>query len=372
LVNLGREVKIGVLGGGQLARMLALAAAPLGIELKVLSESADDPAAKVSRGWRQGNPKNLNDVRRFVSGLDVVTFESEFATSDVLDDLGAQAAYVFPSVSCMKQIQNRASQKKWLQLGRVPTLPHVEFETPIDKDHEDQKLFKFPQVLKTQLGGYDGYGTFVIKSKSDWSKLKLPSGSQVIVEPFCSFNRELAITYVRSISGEIRNYPLVQTHQKNNRCDYVVGPVVSPHFKKLDLKLRRLLKTSDYVGAITFELFETKSELLVNEVAPRVHNSAHLTMDAFNYSQFEMHLLSFLKVTLPQISPRWPRFGMLNLLGEVDLNLARSLSAKYGAKLHWYGKEKATVGRKMGHMNFPIHTDRDLRVLLKIRKELNE
>ena len=171
-----------------------------------------------------------------------------------------------------------------------------------------------------------------------------------IAEKFIPFKRELACIFVRGRNGSTKVLPLVQSQAVNNRCDWVLGPITHPAFKKISAQILKMMKTLDYVGAMGVEFFDTGKNLIVNEIAPRVHNSGHYSQDALNFSQFDLHLMAGLGLELPEIKILDKSFVMTNLLGESEKEF--SFPDKLTGKLHWYGKKENRPGRKMGHINY--------------------
>ena len=349
------------MGGGQLARLLALAAHPLGLNTRVLVANADDPAAQVTDAVLTGSKPA--DYAGFVSGLSHVTFESEFIDVAALEDL---PDVFFPSLAAIGVIQDRLSQKRLLDQHRIPTSPWVEAATEADLD---KVPFGEGYVLKARRFGYDGYGTFPVKSGGTpdprWRE-RLNNG--FIAEEFVNFRRELATSFVRGCDGTFRALPLVESVQVDARCFSVRGPVTHQGLPKLTKQFKRLMNELDYVGILAVELFDVGGRLIVNELAPRVHNSAHYSQDALTCSQFEYHLRAGLGLPLPKVHLRAPGFAMVNLLGEggeVRLNYA------HDGWLHWYGKRENRAGRKLGHVNVVDRTGAAaLKRALRWRKDI--
>ena len=359
--------RLGLLGGGQLARMLALAAHPLGVPVRVLTALAADPAAQVVGDTQLGSLEDEADLKRFALSVDALTFESEFVNIEKLRRSLPKDTYVFPHLDAIEAIQDRLTQKRLIEKFKLPTSPWIEVN-----DRGDLKLAKekFPKgfVLKQRRFGYDGYGTFVFKDgKGDESALnRSPHG--FIAEEFIPFKRELATSVVRSRSGEHIELPFVESVQVNSRCFSVQGPIRTPKGKSLHAQLLKMMNEIDYVGILACELFDTGKVLLVNELAPRVHNSAHYSQNALSCSQFEYHVRAGLDLPLPKLQLIKPGFAMVNLLGEgnKDVRLDRSPA---GA-LHWYGKSENKPGRKLGHINVLGSTgSKALIAALKWRKD---
>lgn len=345
-------LKVGILGGGQLARMLALSGFARGLEVHALSENPTDPVAQVSHFWVQGSPDNQADLVSFSKHLDLLTFESEFFNAAGIEkSLGRHKKKLFPSTKCMSMIQDRAKQKVLLDDFGIPTAPFIVVHEPEDLI-SSLKVFG-PMVLKKRQGGYDGNGTWVLRNPNQIAKIdkKLFLAPGFIAEKFIPFSRELAVMFVRSRSGQKQALPLTQSVQKSSRCDYVLGPVTHSGFLALQKKFFKMLDAIDYVGVLGVELFDTGTQLLVNELAPRVHNSGHYSQNALNSSQFDLHWMAGLDLELPEVQIQEKAFAMINLIGRKNTSRMKAPNALSG-QLHWYGKGESRPGRKMGHVNY--------------------
>ena len=364
--------RIGILGGGQLARMLALRAHSLGLIPYVLSPSSQDPAGQVTAFHHKGSTDSEKDLLAFSKCVDILTFESEFVHARKLEKILKKtkkpSGFFQPSLKNLARIQDRLSQKKLLTIHKLPTSSFV--DVPLGEDREAclQALLTRWQalVLKTRHGGYDGYGTFVVKTRKDIKNLPpVPA----IAEAFVPFKRELAVTACRNKRSQIVFFPLVETHQKKSQCFWVKGPVQSKKFARLKRQITRFLNKINYVGAITFELFETQKDLLVNELAPRVHNSAHYSWEALSEDQFTLHLKACCAQDLHTPKLVSPGFAMLNLLGSSQACCSKQLAS--GLYLHWYSKKVSKKGRKMGHItSLQASSLKALNKLLKLKKKM--
>lgn len=342
-----KNQNLGILGGGQLARMLALAAHPLGIPVSVLTAQPSDPAALVCGQTQIGALEDENDLKRFLTTVGAVTFESEFVNIEKMKRCLPSGLRVFPALDVIEAIQDRLTQKQLLNRYKIPTSPWL----PVDNKKDLTLAHKrFPKgfVLKQRRFGYDGYGTFMFRDGEGDESALLKSSHGFIAEEFVPFQRELAFSLVRSRTYGSVSLPLVESVQRDSRCYSVCGPVEHPKLKSLEKRLRQLMDEVDYVGILAFELFATKSGLLVNELAPRVHNSAHYSQDALTCSQFEYHLRAGLDLPLPDVELLRKGFAMVNLLGEGG---RVELSRRPDGHLHWYGKNENRSGRKLGHIN---------------------
>lgn len=366
------QTQIGILGGGQLARMLCLKAHEAGWEPHVLSPSPEDPAAQVTAFWHKGFIDNRTDLSHFFKNVDIVTFESEFCDVSVIQSVAREnkKVTVAPSLQAIGILQDRLSQKESLIKCGLPTSRFFEVSSYQDL----QKLYsQFPKgcVLKRRRFGYDGYGTFVLKSKKDLQKLnpdvfELPGG--FIVEEHIPFKRELAIMGFRNASGDLVTFPLSETYQENARCLWVKGPISHNKAFFLKKKLKKYMESLNYVGAMALELFDTGNDLIVNEVAPRVHNSGHYSLDGLTIDQFALHLRSIVGIPLKTPKLLQGGYAMYNLLGQSKK--APKLSFSSEAHLHWYGKKENRPGRKMGHINHvSSDPDKSLKILKKSAKE---
>ncbi len=346
-------LKIGILGGGQLARLLVQEAHRMGLDAHVLSENQEDPAAQVTSHWHQGQTNKLEDLSQFCKKMDLVTFESEFIPAEALRALNKNfSKKIFPHPSLLKVLQDRLSQKNMLLENKIPTSPFVVLNEPADL-MVAQQLFKTGLVVKTRLGGYDGKGTFILKSKKDVSQFLNKqdlTNHNFIAEKLISFRRELALQVARNKSGQILFLPLVEIHQAKNRLDWLQGPAHHPKLMTLQKKISIFLKKIDYVGLIAFELFDQGSQLLVNEIAPRVHNSGHYSTEALSIDQFSLHLMAGLDQDFPALKLRCKNFSMTNLIGQGSAKI--KIPGPLSGTLHWYGKAKNLSGRKMGHVTY--------------------
>ena len=373
--------RIGILGGGQLARMLVEASHELGMDVRVFCESDTEPAPQVTPRFYIGSIKDKSnkDLLSFFEKVDLVTFESEFVSVEVIEDLLkenpslASRLNFFPKLAVMRELQDRKSQKQFLRDHKLPTSEDLE---PLVLEAKGPWT---PLVLKKRQGGYDGYGTFIFKQRASlekWMAKQLRDVSlsrrdfiqkNFIVEKWIPFCRELAFSMARDRSGQTVTLPLVETHQLQSRCDWVCGPVQHPRFRSLERKIKSALEDLDYVGIIAFELFDTGKDLLINEVAPRVHNSAHHSQESMVLSQFDLHLLCSTEHGLPSESRLRGSFAMLNLLGTCPTQIPAA-RAQLTGKLHWYGKTEARPGRKMGHINYISQSKINIKSLLKERQ----
>ncbi len=365
-----KRPQIGILGGGQLARMLALAAYPLGVDVSVLATNRGEPAAQVCGSVLCGSPDNESDLTKFFANLGAVTFESEFVDTARVARVVPPTCQVFPALTVIGTIQDRLEQKRLLDRFKIATSPWLEIDSTSDLKRAAEK---FPDglVLKQRRFGYDGHGTFIVRNPArnlDPSLLQ-KSKSGFIAEKWIPFTRELATSFVRSISGEFLTLPMVESVQMDARCFSVRGPITHAAHKKMSTSFKRLMTELDYHGVLATEFFEVKKALLVNELAPRVHNSAHYSIEGLVCSQFEYHLRAGLGMPLPLVAAAGPgAWAMINLLG--SSTTPPRLNWSTAGKLHWYGKSENRPGRKMGHITvLDKNSSEALKQALRWRKD---
>jgi 5-(carboxyamino)imidazole ribonucleotide synthase len=352
--------------------MLCLAAHPLGLKPTILASSSADSAWGCAEG-HIGHPENRSELARFSKNIDLISFESEFYSAAKLEKgLKQFKGRIFPNLNILGCLQDRFSQKQFLEEFNLETSPFMAVHTKEDLRNA-WEYFEGGLVLKLRTHGYDGKGTFYARTPKELLKLesilsKYPQG--FIAERMISFQRELALMVFRSQNGSLRFYPLVESVQVNSRCDLVIGPIQHPGLPLLQKKIARALQAVEYVGAIAFELFDCKNELLVNEIAPRVHNSGHYSQEALNVDQFQMHLLCGLGEELPKIKILNPAFGMINLIGSKAT--LPSWDAPIESSIHWYNKPENRLGRKMGHLNYSAKTKAQvIKTLTADRRKFN-
>ncbi|HVK60464.1 MAG TPA: ATP-grasp domain-containing protein, partial [Bdellovibrionales bacterium] len=337
-----KDKTIGILGGGQLARMMVLKAYDLGLTTFVLSENKLDPAAQVCTHWIKGSPSSAPMVRKFLAKVDVATFESEFLDADLLGKLSRETKTpIHPSPKLMATLQDRLPQKELLLKHGLPTSPFVAVSNAKEAEAAFEK-FDGQIVFKRRRFGYDGYGTFVVRNSKDlrnFTATIAKEKSGFIGEKFVAFERELAIVVGRSHNGDVASFPFVETFQENSRCLWVKGPLApTRELGDLSERFTGFLNAIKYVGVMGIELFETRDGLLINELAPRVHNSAHYSLDATSTDQFSMHLKCVLGMKIEKKPHAYTGgFAMLNLLGRSSKtpNFAKMPD---DVKFHWYGK----------------------------------
>jgi len=340
-------VTIGILGGGQLGYMLALAGYPLDFHFRFLDPSPQAPVGRIASRVT-AEYTDFEALEKFAHGLALVTYEFENVPVEAARFL-QKLVPVYPSTQALETAQDRRSEKLLFQKLGIPTTKFAVIHSA-DELHQAVQKIGLPAVLKTCRLGYDGKGQWVLRSNEDVGRIKneIPS-APLILEKFVKFSRELSILAVRARDGATSFYPLVENHHRGGILRLSLAP--APRLAEILQReaqdaARRVLESLDYVGVLAIELFECDGHLLANEMAPRVHNSGHWTIEGAITSQFENHLRAV--SGLPLGVTRTLGFSaMLNLIGE--LPDANELLALPDAHLHLYGKSPRP-GRKVGHV----------------------
>ena len=354
-----RRPVLGIIGGGQLAKMTAQAAAQLGCDTSFIERQADCPASLVSSRGNIKDWSKLELLLEFAAAVDVVTLENEFVDASLLAQLEERAHRVLPSADTMRLIQDKFVQKQTLIRAGLATT-HVVALDNLEHLHAIAREWGFPFLIKSRHLSYDGKGNATISSAGEiepsWQRLGGNAGRLIFAEQFCPFERELAVIVTRGLAGELATYPVVETVQRDHVCHHVVAPAQIP--AQVSSRAEQLAQAAviavNGVGTFGIEMFQMPSgEMLINELAPRVHNSGHYTIEACDCSQFENHVRAVLGWPLGSTRLRAPA-AMVNLLGHADApgvatGLAEALKIP-GAHVHMYGKSRAARGRKMGHI----------------------
>ncbi len=352
-------VRLGIIGGGQLARMTAIAALPLGCEVVVLEKNPHSPAARLSPDSIVGDWSDAATLMKFAERCDVITLENEFVDATALEVLERAGHKVFPSAACIAVTQDKFTQKTALQNAGL-AVPKFCAVKSTDEISTAAKSFGWPLLLKTRRNGYDGKGNFTLRSEADiaagWTALG-GGRSDLLVEEFFPFVKELAVIVTRGRNGETVVYPVVETIQRHHVCHVVKAPAdVSVEIASRARELAvRAVEAVGGVGSFGVEMFlSANGEIAINELAPRVHNSGHYTIEACDCSQFENHVRAVLGWPLGNPLLLAPTAVMVNLLGvEKTSGQPRGLENALrltGARVHIYGKLMSGPGRKMGHI----------------------
>jgi len=341
-------VRLGILGGGQLARMLALAAAPLGVRARVYDPSPDACAGDVCE-LATGPYEDHARLREFADDLDAITYEFENVPTNAVDQLAALVP-VRPGAQSLRLSQDRAFEKQALTEAGFEVAPWRQVETKGELDDAIAAV-GVPAILKTRRGGYDGKGQAIIADREDtahaWAAIK---GRPAILESLVSFQRELSLISVRTSDGSGACYPLVENEHRKGILRVTIAPALGVDTdlqRQAEVMAGRLMSSLGHIGVLTIEFFEVQGRLVANEFAPRVHNSGHWTIDGATTCQFENHVRAVLGMPLGKTKVRSPTI-MLNCVGAMpDKSIVLNDPS---AKLHDYRKP-ARPERKVGHVN---------------------
>ena len=369
------DFKLGILGGGQLGKMLLTETRKFDIQTLVLEPSEEAPARYSCNGFYKGSLMDFDTVYQFGQMVDLLTIEIENVNLDALDKLEEEGLPIYPSPKTLRLIQNKGKQKDYYVSNDIPTSPHQRF---VDLNDLRNTLAKdeleFPFVWKCAQFGYDGNGVKICRSALDLVKL---TDVECIAEEMVPFKNELAVIVARSVSGEVKTYPVVEMefHPEANQVEYVICPA------RIDEKVAQkatevALKVSEafnHVGLLAVEMFQTADdEILVNEVAHRPHNSGHYSIEASYTSQFENHLRAILNLPLGNTDSKVAGI-MVNLVGEegysgqVVYENIEKIMAIDGVTPHIYGKRETRPFRKMGHVTI---VNEDMTEARKIAEEV--
>lgn len=348
---------IGMLGGGQLGRMLALAAAKLGFKVHVFTNEIDGPTGQVSNAVTHADYHDKEALLEFAKQVDVVTYEFENIPVETVSIL-SEVTSVFPDARVLEVVQDRLTEKKFINSLGIATAPFKDAST-VEEAREALKEIGYPAVLKTRRFGYDGKGQAIVKSEEGledaWRQL---NNDRIIIEKFIPFDLEISVVAARGQDGEVVCFSPVENDHKNHILDLSIAParVENDILNDAISKATKIINDIKYVGVMTAEFFVTKEGpvLRVNEIAPRVHNSGHWTIEACRSSQFEQHIRAVCGLPLGCVN-FIGEARMTNLIGDDILQYDDLLQEK-GANVHHYGKNEIRAGRKMGHVTrlFPI------------------
>ncbi len=348
------DFSLGILGGGQLGKMLLSETQKWDIQTKVLDPSPVAPCADITKNFTVGDFKDYQTVYDFGKQVDVLTVEIEHVNIKALYDLEKEGVKVYPQAQVLDMVQDKIKQKEFYKKHQIPTAAFKSFQ---NKTELYKEAFDYPVVWKSSRLGYDGMGVKILKNASD---LKALLDVPCVIESFLEIDKELAVIIARNVSGEIKSFPTVgmDFHPEANQVEYIFVPASID--KELDKKVQDLAteisKTFGHVGLLAIEFILDKSgDLYVNEVAPRPHNSGHFSIEAAYSSQFEQHLRAILDFPLACTKLKAPAV-MVNLVGEAFytgevryLNMEEILSWD-GVTPHIYGKKMTRAFRKMGHV----------------------
>tara|TARA_B100001109_G_scaffold37598_1_gene29434 strand:+ start:59 stop:1213 length:1155 start_codon:yes stop_codon:yes gene_type:complete len=371
------DFKLGIIGGGQLGKMLLQVTSKLNIKTNILDSSPDSPCKNLCNEFSLGKLMDYDTIYKFGKKCNIITYEIEHINVEALLKLESEGVVVNPSPSILKIIQNKNTQKKFFLKNNIPTANFWHFSSK-----NEFKLFlsndeiSFPCVWKKTKFGYDGFGVKILKSIDDISELP---DSEFIIEEYIPFQKELATTIARNDSGQVEVFPIVEMsfNDESNQVEYVICPAQISSENMIQAKKTALSvsKSFGHTGILAVEMFLTKdNKVLVNEVAPRPHNSAHYSIEACMSSQFDQHIRSILNLPLG-CSKSNINAIMVNLVGEKNFSglvnykgLEESMKFD-NVSVHIYGKSETKPNRKMGHATI---LDTDLSRGIKIAKSVKK
>jgi 5-(carboxyamino)imidazole ribonucleotide synthase len=372
------DITLGIIGGGQLGKMIGIEAKRMSLNLAYLDPDKTCPASTIADKLFVSDYKDEKSILDLAQESDVLTYEIELANSSVLKDLESKGLPVHPSPTVLNTIQNKLRQKKFLKSKGIP-VPEFEEVTSIDQARQICKDFHYPLVLKACEDSYDGRGNYVIRSASDIDKgIRYFEGRKCMIEKFIHFTKEVSIMVARNTRGQITSFPVVRNIHKNNILDTTIVPAgvnskVEANARSIAEKVVKSLKG---VGIFGIEMFLENNKLMINEIAPRPHNSGHYSIEACSVSQFELHIRAILG--LPLVKPRLMSpvvmtniLGIPNYTGEYSLTGIDKAFAIPGMKLHLYGKRITKPQRKLGHFTITAEsTEEALSRTRRVRKLL--
>lgn len=346
--------KLGILGGGQLGKMLLAETQKFDIYTCILDSSNEAPCAQICNEFHQGSLMDFDTVYNFGKKVDLLTIEIEHVNIDALFKLEKEGLEIYPQPSILQIIQHKGRQKDFFAENNIPTSNHKRFSSIKELKKE---TLTYPFVWKSAQFGYDGTGVKIVRNENDINYL---TDNECIIEELIPFKNELAVIVARNKNGEIKTYPVVEMefHPEANQVEYVICPArisdeVAEKSRNIALKVAEAF---GHIGLLAVELFQTEQdEILVNEVAPRTHNSGHYSIEASYTNQFEQHLRSILNLPLGNTDSKVAGI-MVNLVGEegfsgdvIYKNIEEILKMK-GVTPHIYGKKQTRPFRKMGHV----------------------
>ena len=351
------EKKLGIIGGGQLGKMLLSECNKMNIHTSVLDTNENSPCKNLSNKFYCGDFNDYDTVYSFGKDCDLITFEIEHINVDALESLEKIGKAVYPKSKTLRIIQDKNSQKSFFKKNNIPTSNFKYFKSldELKRSIENNKV-KFPCVWKKTKFGYDGFGVKILNSIDDINNLP---NSEMIIEDYVPFEKELSVIVARNVKGDIKCYRTVEMEFNNisNQVEFVISPgniseEIDNEAQKLAIKLSESL---DCVGLLAVEMFMSKNKILVNEVAPRPHNSGHFSIEACKSSQFQQHIRAIFNLDLGETKHSGSAI-MLNLVGgkgfrgKVYYENLDAVFKEKSANLHIYGKEETRANRKMGHV----------------------
>ena len=362
--NIKKNYSLGIIGGGQLALMLTEAAKNRGLKVCIQTKSSNDPAAFKADFVIEADPLKVKGNKELIKKCEKIIFENEWIKVEKLKLIDSKNIFV-PSLESMNPLVDRISQKKLIDRMNLPSPRWISIKEFKNLENKEIENWHFPLMLKSYKGGYDGKGNTKINTKEDLNSFLAEAKSdEWLIEEWVDYKNELALVGSRDFDGKIRFFPISETYQKNNVCDWVLSPFkINYSLETFALNVfSSIVNELNYVGVLGIEFFYGDKGLLINEIAPRTHNSAHFTIEACSSSQFDQYICISSGLETPEIRMLSEGSLMINLLGlknkfplpiEERINLLTQIE---GSSFHWYGKSKETVGRKMAHITFLLNS----------------
>lgn len=357
-ISLHHPLKIGIIGGGQIGKMIAQEAKRMSLKVIILDPTKNCPASTVCDKLIVADFKNEDKIRELAKYSDVITYEIELANSKALKNLESKKYPIFPSPHSLYLIQNKFRQKKFLQENKLP-VPEFKKITSINDLSFIAKRFEYPLMLKASEDSYDGRGNYLIKCKED---VQIAYNSfdnrEIFAEKYVDFKTEISIMVARNKKGQIETFPIAENIHKNNVLDTTLVPAnISPKiYKEAEIIAKNVVACLNDIGIFGIEMFvSNKDDIFINEIAPRPHNSGHYSIEGCSISQFEQHIRTILN--LPLIKPELLRptvmkniLGPPNFSGNYRIRGMSKLLSIPSTKIHLYGKSLTSPGRKLGHI----------------------
>ena len=350
-------IRLGIIGGGQLGKMIGIEAKRMSMKLAYLDPDKNCPASSLADEMIVSDFKDAKSILELADKVDVLTYEIELANSSVLRDLESKGHTIHPASGVLNTIQNKLRQKKFLRAKNIP-VPAFEEVTSVDQVKKICKEFGYPSVLKACEDSYDGRGNFLLRSVGDAERgIKYFEGRRCMVEQYIHFTKEISVMVARNTRGQVVSFPVVQNIHTNGILDTTIVP--SGENRKVESNAKsiaeKVVRALGGVGIFGIEMFLRDNKIMINEIAPRPHNSGHYSIEACSVSQFEQHIRAILG--LPLIEPRLLSpvvminiLGIPNYSGEYSLKGIEKAFSVPGLKLHLYGKRISKPQRKMGHI----------------------
>lgn len=342
---------IGIIGGGQLGRMMALAAKAMGYRIAVLDPERDSPCGQVSDEKVVGEYDDLAAIKKLADLSDVITYEFENIDSEALSWL-CENTYVPQGTKLLEISQDRIKEKNAIERAGVQVAPFAVIHS-LEDIYDNMERLGYPAVLKTSRGGYDGKGQLVIREKQDIENASaLLEHGPCVLEKWVPFRKEISVILTGSVNGETAAFPVAENIHINNILHQTIAPArISEHAKDKAIQCaKKLAQEFQLVGTLAVEMFLTdEDEIYINELAPRPHNSGHYTIEACETSQFEQHIRAVCNLPLASTDLLKPAV-MVNILGEHQATILEKMPEMKDWKVHFYGKREPKVKRKMGHV----------------------